>query len=79
MSSLKRKDPKIYDANIKFFNDEISKQNDDDEPSTARKKVPKEESMYLRDYERKIILEKNGILTDEESGKTYNIYIVPIF
>ncbi|XP_065212146.1 protein KRI1 homolog isoform X2 [Planococcus citri] len=59
LSSLKKKDPKIYDDKVKFFKDELI--------SSRHPPAPKEEHLYLKDYERKIILEKNGILTDEES------------
>lgn len=64
LSSLKSKDPKIYDENVKFFNEEPITSKDDKSSITDKKEKP----LYLRDYERKIILEKNGILTDEESG-----------
>lgn len=62
LCSLKSKDPKIYDKDIKFFNEDLLI------ASKRPPAEPKKETMYLKDYERKIILEKGGILTDEESG-----------
>ena len=45
------KDPSIYDSGKQFFS------RDEEEPTIKKKKTPKEESVTLRDYERKMILE----------------------
>lgn len=72
MSSLKSKDPKIYDENVKFFNENtVTKHNVDVKDSSKNK----EEPLFLRDYERKIILEKGGILEDEDSGTYYGGFL----
>ncbi|KAJ8924351.1 hypothetical protein NQ315_007147 [Exocentrus adspersus] len=63
LACLKNKDPRIYNENVNFF------QNNDQDSSrhvAEKKKKNKEGPMYLKDYERKIILEKGGVLSDEE-------------
>ncbi|CAL1277260.1 unnamed protein product [Larinioides sclopetarius] len=57
LSLLKSKDPRIYDENTEFFREE-------DVPK--KPKVKKEKPMYMKDYERKIVLEQNGVFVDEE-------------
>uniref|UniRef100_A0A3Q1EU09 Protein KRI1 homolog n=1 Tax=Acanthochromis polyacanthus TaxID=80966 RepID=A0A3Q1EU09_9TELE len=52
LSLLKKKDPKIYEKDAKFYSE-----GDDAKPSTSKKAV---KPMYLKDYERKVILEKEG-------------------
>ncbi|XP_043550827.1 protein KRI1 homolog [Chiloscyllium plagiosum] len=64
LSLLKQKDPKIYQRDAQFYSVEESSQNDDE--SAAKKK---EKPMYLKDYERKVILEKEGKYEDEESDE----------
>ncbi|KAM9785330.1 protein KRI1 homolog [Syngnathus typhle] len=61
LSLLKKKDPKIYQEDAKFYSDTP---NDDVKPSTSKSKV---KPMYLKDYERKVILEKEGKYDDEDS------------
>lgn len=57
LSSLKNKDPKIYDEKTKFF----------ERSSNAKvSKKPKEQPVYINDYERKLILEKDGQISDSE-------------
>uniref|UniRef100_A0A8C4IT66 Protein KRI1 homolog n=1 Tax=Dicentrarchus labrax TaxID=13489 RepID=A0A8C4IT66_DICLA len=51
LSLLKKRDPKIYQADVKFYSE------GDCWPSTSKKAV---KPMYLKDYERKVILEKEG-------------------
>lgn len=63
LSCLKKKDPKIYDSNVNFF----KKIN----PEVKKDKKAKEQPMYLKDYERKLILEKGGILSDEEDETNF--------
>lgn len=60
LSYLKNKDPKIYDNNIKFF-----KNNE----NVHKSKTKKNESMFIKDYERKLILENEGVISDEENVK----------
>ncbi|CAH0551416.1 unnamed protein product [Brassicogethes aeneus] len=64
LSCLKNKDPRIYDENVKFFHDKNE---------TARKdKKRKEQPVFLKDYERNIILEKGGKLSDSEDENEDN-------
>jgi len=58
ISQLRKKDPKIYNPEVRFFNAE-------EEPSTSQEKKKKEKPIYLRDYERKLIVERGGVLSDE--------------
>ncbi|XP_069086499.1 protein KRI1 homolog [Pleurodeles waltl] len=60
LSLLKTKDPRIYQQDVTFYhNEELSSENEE-----AQKK--KEKPMYLKDYERKVILEKEGKYVDED-------------
>ncbi|KAG7491555.1 hypothetical protein MATL_G00005050 [Megalops atlanticus] len=63
LSLLKKKDPKIYQQDAKFYTEEESVAANDDQPSTSKKK---EKPMFLKDYERQVILEKGGKYEDEE-------------
>ncbi|XP_056263536.1 protein KRI1 homolog [Pseudoliparis swirei] len=63
LSLLKKKDPKIYQADAKFYSENAS--TGDEKPSTSKKV---EKPMYLRDYERKVILEKEGKFEDEDDS-----------
>ncbi|XP_070704677.1 protein KRI1 homolog [Pempheris klunzingeri] len=62
LSLLKKKDPKIYQADAKFYSEGASSSV---EIPSASKKAAK--PMYLKDYERKVILEKEGKYEDDES------------
>ncbi|XP_010772817.1 protein KRI1 homolog, partial [Notothenia coriiceps] len=55
LSLLKKKDPKIYQEDATFYSEgpAIS----DEKASTSKKAV---KPMFLKDYERKVILEKEG-------------------
>ncbi|KAJ8263996.1 hypothetical protein GJAV_G00143910 [Gymnothorax javanicus] len=64
LSLLKKKDPKIYEQDAKFYSAEESSGDSDDQPSTSQKK---QKPMFLKDYERKVILERGGKYEDEES------------
>lgn len=57
---MKKKDPKIYDKNVSFFIDQKENQNEE-----KKLKREKEKPMFLRDYERKLIIERGGKLSDE--------------
>ncbi|KAM3925274.1 protein KRI1 homolog [Leptodactylus fuscus] len=61
LSLLKKKDPVIYKDDVTFYK-EI------DSPAPSKSKTSKEKPMYLKDYERKVILEKEGKYEDEESS-----------
>ncbi|XP_077476049.1 protein KRI1 homolog [Stigmatopora argus] len=62
LSLLKKKDPKIYEKDAKFYSKDSP--NTEEKPSTSNSKV---KPMYLKDYERKVILEKEGKYEDEDS------------
>ena len=64
LALLKNKDPKIYDQHVTFFNDTNKVQ----EVYTEKKKQKpkKEKAVFLRDYERNIIVERDGKLSDSE-------------
>ncbi|KAL3209276.1 hypothetical protein MRX96_009268 [Rhipicephalus microplus] len=62
LSALKSKDPKIYDKSTVFF--EPTGDAGDGEP--VKEKQKKEKPMFLKDYKRKLIIEKQGMPSDEE-------------
>lgn len=67
LASLKSKDPSIYDKNTKFFKNEESGDETDDENEENKidkTKKKKTKPVTLKDYERKIILEKGGKFVD---------------
>lgn len=68
LSSLKSKDPSIYDKKSKFF-DNYDKNDDND---GNEKKNKKRRALTLKDYERKVILEKGGIYEDDEDENEQN-------
>ncbi|KAG8006457.1 Protein KRI1-like protein [Nibea albiflora] len=63
LSLLKKKDPKIYQTDAKFYSEVASR---DETPSTSKKAV---KPMYLKDYERKVILEKGGKYEDDDDSE----------
>ncbi|CAB1341999.1 unnamed protein product [Coregonus sp. 'balchen'] len=67
LSLLKKKDPKIYQTDAKFYTVEDASIADDAVPSTSKKT---EKPMYLKDYERKVILERGGKYEDEEDEES---------
>ncbi|XP_052774488.1 protein KRI1 homolog [Mya arenaria] len=58
LSALKSKDPRIYQKDIKFYDDEDSNQ------ETGEKKKKKDKPVFLKDYERKVLLEKGGVVDE---------------
>ncbi|KAJ0001491.1 hypothetical protein NQD34_006511 [Periophthalmus magnuspinnatus] len=63
LSLLKKKDPKIYEKDVKFYSEVQS--TSDEKPSTSKKAV---KPMYLKDYERKVILEREGKFEDDDES-----------
>ncbi|XP_016362177.1 protein KRI1 homolog isoform X2 [Sinocyclocheilus anshuiensis] len=63
LSLLKKKDPKIYQKDAKFYTEDTSGSGSDDQPSTSKKS---EKPMFLKDYERKVVLERGGKYDDDE-------------
>uniref|UniRef100_A0A6J0TG90 Protein KRI1 homolog n=1 Tax=Pogona vitticeps TaxID=103695 RepID=A0A6J0TG90_9SAUR len=63
LAMLKKKDPRIYQKDVTFYSKEDSSSASDSEKKTPKKK---EKPMFLKDYERKVILEKGGKYEDEE-------------
>ncbi|XP_051897997.1 protein KRI1 homolog isoform X2 [Pristis pectinata] len=65
LSLLKKKDPKIYQEDVRFYTpDDDGKENGKGKTANRKKK---ENPMYLKDYERKVILEKGGKYEDDDS------------
>ncbi|XP_069681632.1 protein KRI1 homolog [Periplaneta americana] len=63
LSCLKKKDPSIYDEKVSFFSKTSSASGDQSVTST---KKPDGKPLFLRDYERKLIVEREGKLSDDE-------------
>ncbi|KAL6444062.1 hypothetical protein ACFW04_001781 [Cataglyphis niger] len=72
LACLKSEDPRIYDEKIKFFSDitkpDISEDTEANEQ--GKKKSKKEKALFLRDYERKIIMERDGRFSSSEDEDT---------
>ncbi|KAL4657998.1 hypothetical protein GN956_G2852 [Arapaima gigas] len=65
LSLLKKKDPKIYQKDAQFYTTEETAASGDAQASTSASQKAKK-PMFLKDYERKVILEKGGKYEDEE-------------
>lgn len=68
LACLKSDDPRIYDEKVKFFSD-IAKpgtSEDIEANEQGKKKSKKEKALFLRDYERKIMLERDGRFSSSE-------------
>lgn len=65
LATLKKKDSSTYDPNVKFFEEF------DGAKVGVEKKGPK--ALTVKDYERKILLEKGGIYEDEDSDSNENV------
>ncbi|XP_041633666.1 protein KRI1 homolog [Cheilinus undulatus] len=61
LSLLKKKDPKIYQTDAQFYSEASTSE---EKPSTSKKTKP----MYLKDYERKVILEREGKYEDDDDS-----------
>lgn len=64
LACLKNKDPRIYDENVTFF-DEVEG-SEDNAKAVGKSSKSKEKPMFLRDYERKVMIERNGKFSDSE-------------
>uniref|UniRef100_A0A4W3GLK5 Uncharacterized protein n=1 Tax=Callorhinchus milii TaxID=7868 RepID=A0A4W3GLK5_CALMI len=54
LSLLKKKDPQIYQKDVQFYATQ------ENTAETTAKKSKRDKPMYLKDYERKVITEKDG-------------------
>lgn len=64
LALLKNRDPKIYNQDVTFFNETNKAQEVHGEKK--KQKVKKEKAVFLRDYERNIIVERDGKYSDSE-------------
>ncbi|XP_046617200.1 protein KRI1 homolog [Neodiprion virginianus] len=67
LACLKNKDPRIYDEKVTFFDD--IEQLEDTSKATIKEKA-KNKPLFLRDYERKVMLERDGKFSDSEDEDT---------
>ncbi|KAF7698091.1 protein KRI1 homolog [Silurus meridionalis] len=65
LSMLKKKDPKIYQKDAHFYTGDAPSSDSDEKPSTSKKSV---KPMFLKDYERKVILERGGKYVDDDDS-----------
>lgn len=66
LSSLKRKDPSIYEQSTKFFDDESTEAAVDNEPKKKEKKLT------VKEYEQNILLKTGGAFDDESDDADEN-------
>ncbi|GAA6110815.1 protein KRI1 homolog isoform X1 [Tachysurus ichikawai] len=62
LSLLKKKDPKIYQSDAQFYTEEAG---GNEKPSSSKKAV---KPMFIKDYERKVILERGGKYDDDDDS-----------
>nr|XP_033332329.1 protein KRI1 homolog [Megalopta genalis] len=66
LALLKKKDENIYNQDVTFFDDTNKAQESYYERKKLSDKTKKEKALYLRDYERNIIVEREGKFSDSE-------------
>lgn len=68
LACLKNKDPKIYNQDVTFFDNTNKAQElyDARKQQKPTEKCKKEEAVFLRDYERRMIVEREGRYSDSE-------------
>ncbi|XP_076682205.1 protein KRI1 homolog isoform X2 [Andrena cerasifolii] len=68
LACLKNKNPKIYNQDVTFFDNTNKAQElyDARKQQKPTEKCKKEEAVFLRDYERKMIIEREGRYSDSE-------------
>ncbi|KAG8182691.1 hypothetical protein JTE90_017669 [Oedothorax gibbosus] len=62
LSMLKSDDPRIYSEDVELFKEE--------EEVKEKRKVKKEKPMFVKDFERELVLNRNGEFSDEEEPKS---------
>nr|XP_022316218.1 protein KRI1 homolog [Crassostrea virginica] len=66
LAALKNKDPRIYDKSVKFYHSDENSDSSSEKPGPSKKK---DKPVYLKDYQRKVLLEKDGKLSEEDSDE----------
>ncbi|XP_076287714.1 protein KRI1 homolog [Lasioglossum baleicum] len=70
LALLKKKDPYIYNQDVTFFDDTNKVQESYYEKKKSSDKSKKEKAVYLRDFERDIIVKREGKFSDSEDEDT---------
>ncbi|XP_060081608.1 protein KRI1 homolog [Ylistrum balloti] len=68
LSALKSKDPKIYNNKVKFYHSG-EEEDEEDEDSKPKAKGKKQKPVFLKDYERKLITEKDGQVSSDSDDE----------
>lgn len=71
LSCLKNKDPRIYDQNVRFFDE-----SDGIEQQRNKKLGKKEKPVFIKDYERQLLLEKGGHISDSDDEADAPRYVI---